>query len=152
MRADVFHHLRADQSRYGLIVLDPPKFARREGEVADAARGYHDINRLALERLAPGGHLLTFSCSQAVNLILFQQIVFEAAKEAQAGTAGARPTRRRRRSSIQRLPPRRGIPEGAVAETGGMTPTESRRRTRCQPAATCALKASIWRSHSSATA
>jgi 23S rRNA (cytosine1962-C5)-methyltransferase len=82
VRADVFHHLRADRSRYGLIVLDPPKFARREGEVADAARGYHDINRLALERLAPGGHLLTFSCSQAVNLILFQQIVFEAAKEA----------------------------------------------------------------------
>ncbi len=82
VRADVFHHLRADRSRYGLIVLDPPKFARREGEVADAARGYHDINRLALERLAPGGQLLTFSCSQAVNLILFQQIVFEAAKEA----------------------------------------------------------------------
>ena len=82
VRADVFHHLRADRSRYGLIVLDPPKFARREGEVADAARGYHDINRLALERLSPGGHLLTFSCSQAVNLILFQQIVFEAAKEA----------------------------------------------------------------------
>ncbi len=82
LRADVFQHLRADKRAWGLIVLDPPKFARRDGEVADAVRGYRDINRLAFERLAPGGHLLTFSCSQAVSLLVFQQAVFEAAREA----------------------------------------------------------------------
>ncbi len=80
-RADVFQYLRGDKQTWGLIVLDPPKFARREGEVTGALRGYRDINRLAIERLAPGGHLLTFSCSQAVNIIAFQQVVFEAAKE-----------------------------------------------------------------------
>lgn len=81
VRADVFHYLRSDRERYGLIVLDPPKFARGDAEVAGAARGYQDINRLALARLETGGLLLTFSCSQAVSLLTFQQVVFAAARE-----------------------------------------------------------------------
>jgi len=80
-RADVFQRLRQEKGEYDLVVLDPPKFAKRESEVEGAARGYRDINRLALERLAPGGCLLTFSCSQAFSLLLFQQTVLEAAKE-----------------------------------------------------------------------
>lgn len=80
-RADIFQRLRQEKGEYDLVVLDPPKFAKRESEVEGAARGYRDINRLALERLAPGGCLLTFSCSQAFSLLLFQQTVLEAAKE-----------------------------------------------------------------------
>jgi 23S rRNA (cytosine1962-C5)-methyltransferase len=83
--ADVFAHLRKlrDQGRkYGLIVLDPPKFAPTEKHVANAARAYKDINLWAMKLLAPGGHLLTFSCSGAVGPDLFQKIVAGSAADA----------------------------------------------------------------------
>ncbi len=83
--ADVFAHLRKlrDQGkRFGLIVLDPPKFAPTEKHVARAARAYKDINLWAMKLLAPGGHLLTFSCSSAVGPDLFQKIVAGAAADA----------------------------------------------------------------------
>jgi 23S rRNA (cytosine1962-C5)-methyltransferase len=85
--ADVFSHLRKlrDQGRkYGLIVLDPPKFAPTEKHVANAARAYKDINLWALKLLAPGGHLLTFSCSGAVGPDLFRKIVAGAAADARS--------------------------------------------------------------------
>jgi 23S rRNA (cytosine1962-C5)-methyltransferase len=85
LAADVFAHLRKlrDQNRrFGLIVLDPPKFAPTEKHVANAARAYKDINLWALKLLAPGGHLLTFSCSGAVSADLFQKIVAGAAADA----------------------------------------------------------------------
>jgi 23S rRNA (cytosine1962-C5)-methyltransferase len=84
VEADVFAHLRKlrDQGRkYGLIVLDPPKFAPTEKHVANAARAYKDINLWAMKLLAPGGHLLTFSCSGAVSADLFQKIVAGAAAD-----------------------------------------------------------------------
>jgi 23S rRNA (cytosine1962-C5)-methyltransferase len=83
--ADVFAHLRKlrDQGRkYGLVVLDPPKFAPTEKHVPNAARAYKDINLWAMKLLAPGGHLLTFSCSGAVSPDLFQKIVAGAAADA----------------------------------------------------------------------
>ena len=83
--ADVFSHLRRlrDQGRrFGLIVLDPPKFAPTEKHVANAARAYKDINLWAMKLLAPGGHLLTFSCSGAVGPDLFRKIVAGAAADA----------------------------------------------------------------------
>ena len=83
--ADVFAHLRRlrDQGRhYGLVVLDPPKFAPTEKHVAKAARAYKDINLWAMKLLAPGGHLLTFSCSGAVSPDLFGKIVAGAAADA----------------------------------------------------------------------
>lgn len=85
--ADVFGHLRKlrDQGRrYALVVLDPPKFAPTEKHVPNAARAYKDINLWAMKLLAPGGHLLTFSCSGAVGPDLFQKIVAGAAADARA--------------------------------------------------------------------
>ena len=85
--ADVFAYLRKlrDQGRrFGLIVLDPPKFAPTEKHVARAARAYKDINLWAMKLLAPRGHLLTFSCSGAVSPDLFQKIVAGAAADAKA--------------------------------------------------------------------
>jgi 23S rRNA (cytosine1962-C5)-methyltransferase len=85
--ADVFAQLRRfrDQGRkFGLIVLDPPKFAPTEKHVPNAARAYKDINLWAMKLLAPGGHLLTFSCSGAVSADLFQKIVAGAAADARA--------------------------------------------------------------------
>ena len=85
LAADVFAHLRKlrDQGRrFGLIVLDPPKFAPTEKHVPNAARAYKDINLWAMKLLAPGGHLLTFSCSGAVGPDLFRKIVAGAAADA----------------------------------------------------------------------
>lgn len=83
--ADVFGYLRRlrDQNkRFDLIILDPPKFAPTEKHVPNAARAYKDINLWAMKLLAPGGHLLTFSCSGAVTPDLFQKIVAGAAADA----------------------------------------------------------------------
>ena len=87
LAADVFAQLRKfrDQGRkFGLIVLDPPKFAPTEKHVPNAARAYKDINLWAMKLLAPGGHLLTFSCSGAVGPDLFHKIVAGAAADARA--------------------------------------------------------------------
>jgi 23S rRNA (cytosine1962-C5)-methyltransferase len=77
-QADVFEALRAlrDAGRqFDLIVLDPPKFASTHHHVDRAARAYKDITLNALRLLAPGGDLLTFSCSGAISVELFQKIV-----------------------------------------------------------------------------
>jgi 23S rRNA (cytosine1962-C5)-methyltransferase len=67
--------LRADGRSFDLIVLDPPKFASSHHHVDRAARAYKDINLSALRLLNPGGYLLTFSCSGAIGVDLFQKIV-----------------------------------------------------------------------------
>jgi 23S rRNA (cytosine1962-C5)-methyltransferase len=72
---------------FDAIVLDPPKFAPTASHAERAARAYKDINRLALKLLAPGGLLLTFSCSGGVGSELFHKIVAGAA--ADAGVDGA---------------------------------------------------------------
>jgi 23S rRNA (cytosine1962-C5)-methyltransferase len=82
---DVFKRLRTlrDQARqFDLIVLDPPKFAPTAAFAEKAARGYKDINLLALKLLKPGGLLFTFSCSGGINRDLFQKIVAGAAADA----------------------------------------------------------------------
>ncbi len=76
--ADVNQFLRdslAAGRRYDAIVLDPPKFAPTAAHAERAARAYKDINRLALMLLAPGGLLLTFSCSGGIGPELFHKIV-----------------------------------------------------------------------------
>ena len=69
---------RAEGRAFDVIVLDPPKFAQTARDLDAAARGYKDINLLAFQLLAPGGLLLTFSCSGLVSADLFQKIVFGA--------------------------------------------------------------------------
>lgn len=81
LQADAFVLLRdmADAAQtYDIIVLDPPKFAHSKGQVERAARGYKDINLNALNLVASGGWLMTFSCSGAISADLFQKIVFGA--------------------------------------------------------------------------
>jgi 23S rRNA (cytosine1962-C5)-methyltransferase len=82
---DAFQVLRRfrDMGRqFDMIVLDPPKFAPTKATAERAARGYKDINLLALKLLRPGGLLFTFSCSGGVDADLFQKIVAGAALDA----------------------------------------------------------------------
>lgn len=84
VEADVFRYLRtcrdADKS-FDLIVLDPPKFASAKSQVMKAARGYKDINLLAMKLLRPNGILATFSCSGAMTPDLFDKVLAEAAAD-----------------------------------------------------------------------
>ncbi len=87
LEADVFQALRKfrDEGRsFDLIVLDPPKFASTASQAQRAARGYKDINLLAMKLLKPGGILATFSCSGGISTELFQKIVAGAAIDAKA--------------------------------------------------------------------
>ena len=84
-KADVFAYQRLLRDRgksFGLVVLDPPKFAPTAAQVKNAARAYKDINLMALKLLKPGGLLATFSCSGGVSAELFQSIVAGAASDA----------------------------------------------------------------------
>ncbi len=86
VESDVNRFLRAQLAEgaapYDAIVLDPPKFAPTAAAAERAARAYKDINRLALQLLAPGGLLLTFSCSGGIAPDLFHKIVAGAGADA----------------------------------------------------------------------
>ncbi len=80
--ADCFDFLKeADSDFYDLIILDPPAFAKSARKVENASRGYKELNMLGMRRVKPGGLILTFSCSQNVDKLLFQKIVFGAAAD-----------------------------------------------------------------------
>lgn len=79
----VLRGYRAQNRRFDVIVLDPPKFAPSAREVEKASRAYKDVNLLAFQLLRSGGVLFTFSCSGAVTADLFRKIVFGAALDAE---------------------------------------------------------------------
>ncbi|MEZ3520170.1 MAG: class I SAM-dependent rRNA methyltransferase [Muribaculaceae bacterium] len=79
---DAFKFLDNMEARtYDLIVLDPPAFAKHRGAIRNALRGYQRINFRAFEKIAPGGLLFTFSCSQAISKEQFRLAVFSAAAQ-----------------------------------------------------------------------
>jgi 23S rRNA (cytosine1962-C5)-methyltransferase len=79
---DELRRLKAAGETFDVIVLDPPKFAPSSSHAERAARAYKDINLLGFKLLAPGGLLMTYSCSGGVGLELFQKIVAGAARDA----------------------------------------------------------------------
>lgn len=76
---DAFRFLDDMTVPYDLVVLDPPAFAKHRDAVKNALRGYTKLNARAMEKIAPGGILFTFSCSQAVSKEQFRTAVFTAA-------------------------------------------------------------------------
>ena len=72
--------LRQEGRRFDLIVLDPPKFAPSAAHAERAAKAYKDINLNGLKLVAPGGLLMTYSCSGGIGLELFQTIIAGAAR------------------------------------------------------------------------
>ena len=82
--ADVFKLLRdykAEGKKFDLVILDPPAFCKSAAEVADATRGYKDINILGMKLVKAGGFLVTSSCSHYMTLPLFQKMLADAARE-----------------------------------------------------------------------
>ncbi len=72
---------KADQEAYDIVVIDPPAFAKSLDKRHNAVQGYKRLNAVAMQRVAPGGLLFTFSCSQVVSRELFEHTVAAAAIE-----------------------------------------------------------------------
>ena len=68
--------------RFQMVILDPPAFAKNRDSLEAAERGYKEINLRALKILAPGGYLVTCSCSYHLSEALFLQLIAEAATDA----------------------------------------------------------------------
>lgn len=63
----ILERLAAEGERFDSIVLDPPKMTRHRAGVEKALRGYHSLNRLAVDLLKPSGILVSCSCSGLVT-------------------------------------------------------------------------------------
>jgi 23S rRNA (cytosine1962-C5)-methyltransferase len=84
LEGDAFETLRRferDRRRFDTIVLDPPAFAKHRSSVPQALRGYKEINLRAMRLLAPGGVLLTASCSFHVGRTAFLEMLQDAAAD-----------------------------------------------------------------------
>jgi len=81
-QADVFDFLSGLDRKYGMVILDPPAFAKSRKMLDDAAKGYKEINLRALKLLEPGGILVTCSCSHHVSEPMLFEIVAQAALDA----------------------------------------------------------------------
>ncbi|HUG52032.1 MAG TPA: class I SAM-dependent rRNA methyltransferase [Vicinamibacteria bacterium] len=90
---DLLRDLDARGERFDTVILDPPAFAKSKAAVEKARRGYKEINLRALKVLAPGGCLVTCSCSYHVHERDFEAILAGAA--ADAGTTVAVVEKRR---------------------------------------------------------
>ena len=79
--ANVFDELRRLEragERYDTVVLDPPAFAKNKASIPNALAGYKDINLRAMRLLAPGGYLVTCSCSYNVSESMFEETLHQA--------------------------------------------------------------------------
>lgn len=77
---DAFRYLKEiPEGKYDLMVLDPPAFAKHRGAVNNALQGYKKLNLAAMEKIASGGILFSFSCSQAITREQFRLAIFSAA-------------------------------------------------------------------------
>jgi 23S rRNA (cytosine1962-C5)-methyltransferase len=79
---EVLRRMRDRRAEFDLIILDPPKYSASAKHIERATRKYKDINLVGIKLLAPGGKLMTFSCSQSMDTDLFQKVVAGAALDA----------------------------------------------------------------------
>ncbi|MFD1769613.1 class I SAM-dependent rRNA methyltransferase [Sphingobacterium suaedae] len=85
VQSDVNKYLRQlseENERFDVIILDPPKYAPSRAALDKASRAYKDLNRRGLLLLESGGLLATFSCSGAMDIETFKQVIAWAALDA----------------------------------------------------------------------
>ncbi|HKC59911.1 MAG TPA: class I SAM-dependent rRNA methyltransferase [Myxococcales bacterium] len=98
--------LDKEARKFDVVVLDPPAFAKRRDGLEGALRAYKEINYRGVRLLAPGGVLVTCSCSGKVTPQLFGEVIEWAAQEAK------RPLQLlERRGAARDHPPLLGVPE-----------------------------------------
>ena len=79
---DAIDYLKnAPEDKYDLMIVDPPAFAKHRGSLKNALRAYQRLNAAAISKVAPGGLVFTYSCSQVVDKEAFALAVFSAAAQ-----------------------------------------------------------------------
>lgn len=79
---DAIDYLRdVPQGKYDLMIVDPPAFAKHRGSLKNALRAYQRLNAAAISKVAAGGFVFTYSCSQVVDKEAFALAVFSAAAQ-----------------------------------------------------------------------
>ena len=80
---DAIDYLKnSPEGKYDLMIVDPPAFAKHRGALKNALRAYQRLNAAAISKVAPGGFVFTYSCSQVVDKEAFALAVFSAAAQA----------------------------------------------------------------------
>jgi 23S rRNA (cytosine1962-C5)-methyltransferase len=85
IKGDAFEALKkinAAGEKFDIIIVDPPSFLKNKGSVISAARGYRELNVLAMKAVSDGGIIATFSCSHNIPNELFSKIIKESAVQA----------------------------------------------------------------------
>ena len=72
---------KVPEDKYDLMIVDPPAFAKHRGALSNALRAYQRLNAAAISKVAPGGIIFTFSCSQVVDKEAFALAIFSAAAQ-----------------------------------------------------------------------
>ena len=79
---DAIDYLKqCQEGKYDLMIVDPPAFAKHRGALRNALRAYQRLNAAAISKVAPGGLVFTYSCSQVVDKEAFALAVFSAAAQ-----------------------------------------------------------------------
>jgi 23S rRNA (cytosine1962-C5)-methyltransferase len=84
VQADAFAYMRdmlAGGRKFDVVVLDPPKLIRNRKELDDGTRKHFDLNRLAMQLVAPGGLMLTCTCAGLLSRDEFLKLVYAAARQ-----------------------------------------------------------------------
>ncbi|MBK9692301.1 MAG: class I SAM-dependent rRNA methyltransferase [Gemmatimonadetes bacterium] len=84
VEADAFELLRSyerEKRRFDVVVVDPPAFAKTRGALAQAVRGYKELNLRAMRLLAAGGTLVSASCSFHLRREHFYGMLEDAARD-----------------------------------------------------------------------
>jgi 23S rRNA (cytosine1962-C5)-methyltransferase len=79
--ADAMNYMKDLPEDYDVIILDPPAFAKHRNKRHKAVQGYKRLNAHTIRQIKPGGIIFTFSCSQVVDKILFNNTIAAAAIE-----------------------------------------------------------------------
>jgi 23S rRNA (cytosine1962-C5)-methyltransferase len=77
----ILERLRSEQKRFGVVICDPPKYAKQSKDVENALKGYMRLNQAAVDVLAPDGILVTCSCSGLVGRDLFADVIGQVAEQ-----------------------------------------------------------------------
>ena len=76
---DAIDYLKdSPEGKYDLMIVDPPAFAKHRGSLKNALRAYQRLNAAAIAKVAPGGFVFTYSCSQVVDKEAFALAIFSA--------------------------------------------------------------------------
>jgi 23S rRNA (cytosine1962-C5)-methyltransferase len=80
---DVLESLGGAQAKFDVVIIDPPAFAKRKKDLPKALAAYRRLNQLAIQVLAPGGILVSCSCSYHVGATELEDAIAKAARAAQ---------------------------------------------------------------------